>query len=162
MVLLLKWVVDMEQKIFLDLEAEFEKRNKLILTVSMIIILIQSTVIYIIYANKQVYLLSEEKFLTTSISKKALCRYAMQSIASKEYSISLLTKKIINELNKVKYSVHIINVLEVIAKDKYCKVLVEGAKGIRAFKLSIIENESFVFARKINDLNEYSLDEVIK
>ena len=150
-----------EQNVFEDFKSSFEKQNKFLKISMALVIAILSGCLFMINANKTLFLKLNSEYLTKEIPMKDVCFYSMKTISDKKLSTSFITSQIRDYFKENHRS--LINATKIydpiIINDNKCKVIISEHDKLRAFILSLEKNTSNPFLFKTIDITEVVADE---
>lgn len=149
------------QNVFEDFKASFEKQNFILKISILVIVGLLSACLFMINANKTMFLKLNSEYLTKEMPMKDICYFSIKTIVDKKLSTSFISSQIkdyFKENRKVAINASKIYDPIVLSENK-CKVIVNDQDKLKAFILTMEKNVSNPFLFKTVDINEVVINE---
>jgi hypothetical protein len=149
------------QTVFEDFKASFEKQNFILKISILVIVGLLSACLFMINANKTMFLKLNSEYLTKEMSMKDICYFSIITIVDKKLSTSFISSQIkdyFKENRKVAINASKIYDPIVLSENK-CKVIINDQDKLKAFILTMEKNVSNPFLFKTVDINEVVINE---
>lgn len=149
------------QNVFEDFKASFEKQNFILKFSILVIVGLLSACLFMINANKTMFLKLNSEYLTKEMPMKDICYFSIKTIVDKKLSTSFISSQIkdyFKENRKVAINASKIYDPIVLSENK-CKVIVNDQDKLKAFILTMEKNVSNPFLFKTVDINEVVINE---
>ncbi len=149
------------QNVFEDFKATFEKQNFILKISILVIVGLLSACLFMINANKTMFLKLNSEYLTKEMPMKDICYFSIKTIVDKKLSTSFISSQIkdyFKENRKVAINASKIYDPIVLSENK-CKVFVNDQDKLKAFILTMEKNVSNPFLFKTVDINEVVINE---
>ena len=149
------------QNVFEDFKASFEKQNFILKFSILVIVGLLSACLFMINANKTMFLKLNSEYLTKEMPMKDICYFSIKTIVDKKLSTSFISSQIkdyFKENRKVAINASKIYDPIVLSVNK-CKVIINDQDKLKAFILTMEKNVSNPFLFKTVDINEVVINE---
>jgi len=149
------------QNVFEDFKASFEKQNFILKISILVIVGLLSACLFMINANKTMFLKLNSEYLTKEMPMKDICYFSIKTIVDKKLSTSFISSQIkdyFKENRKVAINASKIYDPIVLSENK-CKVIINEQDKLKAFILTMEKNVSNPFLFKTVDINEVVISE---
>lgn len=149
------------QNVFEDFKATFEKQNFILKISILVIVGLLSACLFMINANKTMFLKLNSEYLTKEMPMKDICYFSIKTIVDKKLSTSFISSQIkdyFKENRKVAIDASKIYDPIVLSVNK-CKVIINDQDKLKAFILTMEKNVSNPFLFKTVDINEVVINE---
>jgi hypothetical protein len=149
------------QNVFEDFKASFEKQNLLLKFSMLIIVGLLTACLFMINANKTLFLKVNSEYLTKEMPMKDICFFSIKTIVDKKLSTSFITshiKEYFKENRRVAINATKIYDPIILSANK-CKVIINDHDKLKAFVLTMEKNDANPFLFKTIDINEVVIDE---
>ena len=145
-----------------DFEAIFVKENRRFKTALVLCLFICSITCLSVITSKTYFIYNNGKIFEERLLAEDVCKASFESLASGTPNSSLISKDIIELVEKEPFYIKLDNILRISSLEKgACKIIIKSEAKLLAFKIGLAENSSFPFHYKLIQLDELPIKEEV-
>ena len=149
-------------KDFSKFEASFVNQNKILWATLGTSLLISSLTLFFVLSSQRYFIVSNGQIFKERLLTEDICLESFSSMASGSPNAHLISDGIMQILEHEPFELKVDKVLKVSSIEfGKCKLIIKSSGVLRSFVLSLIEDKSFPFSFKLNQLDEVELKENI-
>ncbi len=149
-------------KDFSKFEASFVNQNKILWATLGASLFISSLTLFFVLSSQRYFIVSNGKIFKERLLTEDICLESFYSMASGSPNAHLISDGIMEILERESFELKIDQVLKVSSIEVgKCKIIIKSSGVLRSFVVALIEDKSFPFSFKLNQLDEVELRENI-
>ena len=149
-------------KDFSKFAASFVNQNKMLWATLGASLLISSLTLFFVLSSQRYFIVSNGKIFKERLLTEDICLESFSSMASGSPNTYLISDGIMQILEHEPFELKVDQVLKVSSIEAgKCRLIIKSSGVLRSFVVGLIEDKSFPFSFKLNQLDEVELKENI-